>query len=425
MALANFEPWWRFAAAILIGALLGMEREFIQQKMKESHFAGIRTFSMFAMLGAVSAFLIDSMGGIVVGIAMAGMILLIMLSYRGSQERRKKEPGTTTEMAALLTFLYGVLMMTEYYTVAIVLGVITSLLLAGKKPLHRTIRKMSSEDLRVTLQFALISAVILPLLPNHTVDPWGLLNPFQLWLLVVFISGIGFSGYILMKFLDTGQAINLTGILGGLASSTATTVNFSSASKLAPALSGYYARGVILASSMMVPRIFLMIVVIYPALIMEVAAPLMVMLLVGLASVSIISQTNSNGEEHDSEIDISNPLKLGTAIKFGVIFAVVILVVEVARYFLGNSGIYLTSLVAGVTSVDAITLSVTRLAGNSSVAVHVAGTAVVIAALTNTVAKAVIAYSLGSPVLRRLVSWSLGAVLLSGAVTLGITYWLV
>lgn len=400
-SLSDFEPWWRFGFALVIGALIGLEREFHQQKEKSPDFAGIRTFSLIALLGSVASFLADDYGIILAALALGGLILMTTVSYSGALVRSKMETGITTEVAAILTFLFGVLVMGDHALVAIALAVITSLLLTFKGELHGFIRNMSPEDIHVTLQFALVAAVILPLLPNRTLDPWGLLNPFEIWLMVVFVSGVGFSGYVLMKILGPSQGINLMGILGGLASSTATTISFSSASREYPKMAHHYARAVVLASTVMFPRVLFLILVIHPPLALKIVIPFTLMLITGVIYIFVIQKSKpATTDTIHPKYKINNPLKLSTAIKFGLLFAFVLIVVEYSQTFLGSSGVYLTSFLTGLTDVDAITLSVTRLAQNAQLSSDVAGIAVIIAALMNTVSKGAISYFSGTQELR-------------------------
>jgi uncharacterized membrane protein (DUF4010 family) len=420
-ALADFEPWWRFGFALLIGALIGLEREFYQQKEKSPDFAGIRTFSLIALLGSVSAYLADTFGMILAAVAMGALAVMVTVSYYGALVRKGTESGITTEVGALLTFLFGVLVMGDQPAVPVALAVVTSLLMALKGRLHRLIRSMSREDIHVTLQFALVAAVILPLLPDRTIDPLGLLNPFQVWLVVVFVSGIGFSGYVLMKTLGPSQGINLTAILGGLASSTATTISFSSASRMYPHMAYHYARAVVLASTVMLPRVMLLVLVIYPPLVLKVVIPLLAMLIAGLFFVFVVQKDRLKEKTTAHQpSEIENPLKLSTAVKFGLVFAIVLVVLEYAQSFLGSTGVYLASFVSGLTDVDAIALSVTRLAANAQLQSDVAGTAVVIAALMNTVSKGAICYSSGTPELRRPVIKAFVLMVLAGAVSEGL-----
>jgi len=422
--LLDFEPWWRFGVALLIGALLGMEREFIQQKEDAPDFAGIRTFSLIALLGSVAAFLVPDFGILPIAISLGGLILLIAVSYLGTLMHRGEEKGITTEVAAMLTFLFGVLIMGDQVRVAIALAVLTSLLLALKGRLHGVIRRMSDEDLRVTLQFALVAAVILPLLPDRAIDPLGLLNPFQVWLMVVFVSGIGFSGYLLMKVLGPSRGINLTGILGGLASSTATTISLSTASREHPAMSAYYARAVVLASSVMIPRVLLLVLVIYPPLLRVVSLPLAAMLVSGVVIIFILQRKNTTNESGlKRSINLAHPLKLSTAIKFGLVFAVVMIIIEFAQGSFGSIGVYFASATAGLTDVDAITLSVSRMTSNAQLDLQVAGIAIVIAAIMNTISKGAIVYFTGSHELRRTVIRSFAVIFLAGFLSSMLMLW--
>lgn len=417
-SLSEFEPWWKFGLALVIGALIGLEREFYQQKEDAPDFAGIRTFSLIALLGSVSSFLANDFGIILAAFALGGLILMIMVSYSLALVRSGTETGITTEVAAILTFLFGVLVMGDHALVAIALAVITSLLLRFKGKLHGFIRNMSSEDIHVTLQFALVAAVILPLLPNRTIDPWGLLNPFQIWLMVVFVSGIGFSGYVLMKILGPSQGVNLMGILGGLASSTATTISFSSASREYPHMAHHYARAVVLASTIMFPRVLFLIAVIYPPLALKVVIPFVLMLVTGVIYIFVIQKNKLTETDTIHPVyKITNPLKLSTAIKFGLLFSLVLIVVEYSQRFLGSSGVYLASFVTGLTDVDAISLSVTRLAQSKQLSSDVAGIAVIIAALMNTVAKGAISYFSGTQELRSSVVKAFILMLLAGVIS--------
>jgi uncharacterized membrane protein (DUF4010 family) len=423
--LSDFEPWWRFGVALAIGALLGLEREFVQQKEEAPDFAGIRTFSLIALLGSLAAFLVVDFGLLPIALSLGGLVFLTTVSYLGSLLRSGREKGITTEVAALLTFLFGVLVIGDQERVAIALAVVTALLLASKGRLHGLIRRMSSEDIHVTLQFALVAAVILPLLPDRAIDPLGLLNPFAIWLMVVFVSGIGFSGYVLMKVLGPSRGINLMGVLGGLASSTATTISFSTASRRNPNLSGHYARAVVLASSVMLPRVLLLVLAVAPSLLRVVSPPLVAMLVAGLATVLLLQRKSSMDEAAlERSLEVAHPLKLSTAIKFGLAFALVLVVVEFAQSSLGSPGVYLASVLAGSTDVDAITLSVSRLASSAQLDLQVAGIAVLVATLANTVSKGAIAYFSGSQELRRTVVRAFSAVFVVGVVSTLLMLWL-
>jgi len=198
----------------LIGALIGLEREFVQQRTEERDFAGIRTFSLMAVLGAVAAYFSQQFGLLLFIAVYLSLAFLVWVSHLGDIYRGHEE-GITTEVVALIVPLLGAMVIWGEAELAAALGVITALLLALKPRLHGLARRMSSEDLKATLEFSLITAVILPLLPNQSFGPFGLLNPFQIWLMVVFVSGIGFLGYVLIKILGAEQGVGLTGVFWG------------------------------------------------------------------------------------------------------------------------------------------------------------------------------------------------------------------
>ena len=415
--LLNLEPWWRFAAALLIGALIGLEREFVQQRSGEQEFGGIRTFALMALLGAVAAFLTDQYGPLIFLGAYLGLILLLWASLLSSAIRGEEE-GITSEVAALLVPLLGAMMIWNQPAVAAALGVITALILALKPRLHGAARRMSAEDMRATLEFSIITAVVLPLLPNEGFGPFGVLNPFQIWLLVVFISGIGFLGYVLMKFIGTEQGVGITGLLGGLVSSTATTLSFAGRSKTNAGLSTLLAQGIILASCVMFPRVLIEVAVVNPGLVKLVVVPLVAMLIAGLIGFYILwRRGRAEKKAEHGGVELSNPLRLKTAITFGLVFAFVLVAVEAANEYFGSAGVYLASILTGITDVDSITLSVSNLSLKGLLDERVAAIAIIMATIMNTITKAVMAMVLGTPRLRRLVSRAFGVVVLTGLIS--------
>lgn len=415
----NIEPWWRFAVALLNGALIGLEREFMQQRRDNPDFAGIRTFSLVSLLGAVTGFLAAEFGIGPLLVALGGLILLGVSSYIGDFITTGQIGGITTEVSVLLAYVLGVLVMTDWAQVAVALAVIVSLLLALKDPLHGIARRMSTQDLRTTLEFALVAAVVLPILPNETIDPWGVVNPSQIWLLVVFVSGIGFGGYVLMKIVGTERGISITGVLGGIVSSTATTLSLSTQSKLNPALSRQFAQAIVLASTVMIPRVAIILIVVNAALLPIIALPFAAMLLTGIITVLFL-RSGARHVDGADDVDVENPLKISMAVVFGLVFAVVLVIVTLAQEYLGNAGVYIAAMLTGLTGVDPITLSVGRLADQGALAATVAASAIVIATVMNTAAKVGIVMMVGSSELRRQIIWSLGAVVLVGAAAVGV-----
>jgi uncharacterized membrane protein (DUF4010 family) len=423
-SLLNLEPWWRFGAALLIGALIGLEREFVQQREEEPDFAGIRTFSLMALLGAVAAFLTQQHGILPFVVVYGGLALLIWVSYLGDIFQGRRE-GITTEVVALLVPLLGAMVVWNLAELAIALGVITALVLSQKPRLHAVARRMSAEDLWATLEFALIAAVVLPLLPNRTFGPLDILNPYEIWLLVVFVSGIGFLGYVLMKVLGAERGIGLTGLLGGLASSTATTLSFAGRSKKTPSLSAAFGSAIVLASTMMFPRVLVEVLVVYRPLVASLIVPVGAMLLTGWLVFAIMWRRERSAEVSDEgAVELTNPLNLSTAVKFGLLFAVVLVVTKAANRFFGTTGVYVASVLTGLTDVDSITLSVLELAAEGQIVPRVATVSIILAVLTNTLAKGAMAIALGAHELRRPVVWAFGAMVIVGIISAGAVLWL-
>lgn len=419
--ILSLESWLRFLVALLIGALIGLEREYVQQKEDTPDFAGIRTFTLISLLGAITAFLETDFGMLPFALGFGGVILLSAINFVTKQIRGLGEGGTTTEVAVILTFLFGATAYWNQLLVAGALAVVTALLLSLKKGLHGAIRHLKGRDLRAALQFALLSVVILPILPNQTIDPLGVINPFRIWLLVVFISGIGFAGYLLMKILGAETGTWLTGIFGGIISSTATTLSFSSRSKEAPKFANKFAVAILLASAVMPVRMLVVVGVIYPPLLRIIAIPLAVMLVSNVAMVYYYWQRFAqNGETEKKAIKITNPLRLTTALLYGLAFAVVLVIVNLADRYLGTAGVYVTGFVTGIADVNPIMLSASQLASTGQLAVQIAGTAIVIAALTNTISKGVIAFVMGSSDMRPIIIPTFAVSIILGGITLAL-----
>lgn len=418
----NFEPWWRFGAAILIGALIGLEREFVQQRTDHQEFGGIRTFALLALLGASSAYFSERYGIVLFVCIYLATILLVWAGAIGAAIRGVEE-GVTTEVAAIIVPLLGAMMVWGESDLAAALGVITALILAMKPRLHRLARQMSVEDLQATLQFALITAVILPLLPNEGLGPYAVINPYQLWLLVVLVSGIGFLGYVLMKLLGAQRGIGLTGLLGGLVSSTATTLSFAGRSKQEEGLSSILAQGILLASCVMFPRVLIEVAVVNADLLSMLALPAGAMFLAGLVSVAYLwRRERGRGMVETESVALSNPLKLSTAVGFGLVFAVVLIAVRAANEFFGTAGVYVASALTGLTDVDSITLSVSELSVSGDLSMQVAVISILIAMLVNTLVKGVAAWVLGSRSLRRTIALSFGVVLGVGIISVAVMF---
>jgi uncharacterized membrane protein (DUF4010 family) len=411
---AQLEPWWRFGAALLIGALIGLEREYIQQRVGAAEFAGIRTFSLLALLGAVAAYLSLEYGIVVFLVAYALIGMMIAASLVGDIIASDRGEGITTEVVGLLVPFLGALVVFDYAELAAALSVVAALVLALKPALHGLAKRMSYLDLWATLQFALISAVVLPMLPDASFGPYQAFNLREVWLMVVLVSGISYSGYLLMKLWGSQRGIGATGLLGGLASSTAVTLSLSNRSRDVPALSRSFALGIILASSVLVPRVLVEVAAVEPSLLSAIVGPLLVMLAVGAGGATLLWRRSRLEAGQDKEVELRNPLELSAALSFAAIFAIVILLVRFANEAFGDAGVFAASLITGLVDVDAITLSTANLVSSGQLQPQVGALAIVMAAIVNTAAKAGIAVIVGVPALRREILKVFGAMVVAG-----------
>lgn len=401
------------AISLLVGALVGIERERSQDDHQKL-FAGIRTFPLIALFGFLSGLLGSAVAPWLLAVFASGFLGMVIVSYY--MEARHGYHGATSEVAAMTVFLLGVLIHYEFFIVAIATSVVITLFLSLKAPLQQLVAHVQAEDIYATLKFAIITAIILPILPNTTFGPLDVLNPRQVWYMVVLIAGISFAGYVLVKVFGSKKGLALTGMMGGLVSSTAVTLSFSQKSREAPELGKTFASAIVLACSIMFPRILVEIAVVNQSL-LKFIWPFIAILTASGVGASMLLLFGKK-KDSNTDVDLKNPFELMSAIKFGLIFAVIIFASKAAQIYLGDGGVYLAAALAGLTDVDAITLSMANLS-KSSVSENTAAIAILIAVVMNTIVKASIAFSLGAAALRRYTLPGFGLVLITGLVLIG------
>ncbi len=402
------------AASAALGALIGLIRQWSEQEKhgeRSVDFGGVRTHSLWGMLGCL--------GGATVGIApwLLPVIVLAISAHQILARWKSIEEGHgggTSFAAALLTLLAGTLVAWDMTKAAVLTTTLTMVMLGVKQPLHAWTRNFTSEDIRAALQFAAITGVILPLVPDHAMGPFDGFNPFSTWLMVVLISGVGFVGYVAMRVLGTKSGIVVTSLLGGLASSTATTLAFSRRSKEDPTRSVDYAFAISTACTVMVPRVVAVIFVLNPELALAVAWPLAAMTVPALLFAAWYLLRPTGRGQVDSP-GVSNPLSLKTSIKFALLYALFAFLVKAATHLDMQSSLLPLSFVSGLTDMDAIALSMAETQRKGTVALELATQAVVMAAVANSILKAALAASLGSSGLRKPVALVLGATAAVGA----------
>ena len=396
--------FYRFGVALFIGLLVGLQREFSydeEAKPDKKTFAGVRTFTLMALSGCTAAFvaqLLESswvfMGILVV---LGG---LVGISYFVSASRG--ETGITTEVSAVLIVLAGALAFWDEMALAVALGVVTAALLSLKVELHRFVERINREDVIATLKFAIITAIVLPVLPNQSFwpAPFDVLNPYKIWLMVVLISGISFLGYVLVKVVGAQRGVGLTGLLGGLVSSTAVTLSFSQRSQKNAQLAKPFALAITIAWTVMFVRILVVVGALSLPLLQVVWLPITAAGAAGLIYGAYLYFAPRVDEEAE-EVSVTNPFELGPAVTFGLLYGLILLVSRAAQMYFGDTGVYISSILSGLADVDAITLSMTELTSQGTLTLETAARAITFAAMSNTVVKGSIVLSSGSPSLRR------------------------
>ena len=412
----------RLGVALAIGLLVGLQRQFAKQGDDDDLFAGVRTFALVGMAGGLSATLAIASGSAIplaTGFVVIGVVVAI--GYLGGI--RQGSLGLTTEVAAIVTFLAGAVAGYGGLTIATAVGVATTALLAAKPYTQEFISRLDRQDVEATIQFAVMAALILPILPREALGPapFDAASPFKVGLMVVFILGLSFLGYVLIKFVGARRGIGLTGILGGLVSSTAVTLTMSERSKSSAGLVRALAMAVLLAWTIMYGRVLVEIGVVNSGLLPETIIPIGVGgAIVAPWAAFVAIRRNDTVDDQDADDErFSNPFSLGPAFQFGLLYGIVLIGSKALSMYLGETGVYVGALASGVADVDAITLSMAELSrGNGELSDSTAANAIVLAAASNTLVKGGLVWTISSAGMRKLVAPAVvGAVVASVALT--------
>ena len=389
----------RFVVAIGLGVLLGLERE---RTKGEEGGAGVRTFALIALSGAISGYVGERLGlnwlalAMFVAIAALIIVMYVVTAARG-------DTGITTEVSALLAFILGLLCAHGQLQLASWVAVAMALLLALKEWLHRFASRIDAADVEATLKFSIITLIILPLVPdiNYGPAPLDVVNPYKIWQMVVLISALNFASYLLVKIVGAEHGLGIAGLLGGLVSSTAVTLGFAQRSRQPGEDASALALGIVLAWTVMFFRVLIMSSLISWELGRRLALAVGLLCMVSLGACYWLWRRHQQRERGEVKPG-SNPFALDQAIKFGLLFGVVVLVAKAAQVYLGDAGLYLAAGIAGLTDVDAITLAMANLAWSDSAKLGTAARAIIIAIMANTATKSAMAIGLGSLELRRI-----------------------
>jgi uncharacterized membrane protein (DUF4010 family) len=376
--------------ALAIGALVGLERE---KRARGEIFAGIRTFPLvclFGLLTGYSSFLVQSYVPIYWGLLI--ICVLSSLSYY-FRYKKTRQLGLTTEIAFILIFMIGIILFFENfpYLISIALGILLTLLLVSKESLHKFAKHLTKREIRDAVIFAVCAFIILPLLPNKPIDPFGVLNPYKIWYIIVLVLSITFAAWVAMKIFGARRGLIFTGFFGGLISSTSVTLTMAEKARKSSKAINSATFAIILASSTMFLRQLFLASFFNLQLLPVLILPLIVLGIAGfLLSLFLWKEIKTR-----SIIEIHSPLSFRPAIRFSFFFILVLLLVKVVQDYFGVSGVFAISLLAGILDVDAITISLASLAING-LSLFYASLGILLASLSNTFSKWFLTFWVGN-----------------------------
>ncbi len=412
----NIGTFKTFGEVLAIGLLIGVER-YKNRLPGEKKQAGVRTFTIFALLGAVCRLLPLSYTLMTLG---ALIVLLCVGYYRHSEGG---SVGITTETGALLTFWLGY-MMRDHESLAISVAIVLVILLASKRALHDFVRETIKEiELYDTLKFLAVVFVVLPLLPNRSIGPYQFFNPTHIWLLIILVSTISYVGYVLSRILGNKRGLLLSALMGGIVSTTAVTASLASRVRQNPELARSCGIAGVMANAVQFPRLLLLVWVVDRSLGAFVTAPLLGMGAVGIIGAWFLWRAqNEKIEDSATDLLVQNPYSLMPALKFGLFFVGVTLLAKIATVEFGDRGIYLTSAIAGLGDASAISLSAAKLVSHGSLSVVTAWSAIFIAVLMNALLKFVLAWTYGSRQMGVWIGFGFAAMLGTGFLLMALKY---
>ena len=388
-------PLEAFSTALGIGLLVGMERE-----RRPDSAAGLRTFALVAMLGCLFALLGEKTGGpwiLAVGLL---VVSVSMIAANFSTLQEEKYRGFTSEAAIIVTYGLGAAVWFGYSTLAVMIAITTTVLLYFKAELRQFSERMTPKDINSILQFAVLSLVILPILPSQDYGPYNAFNPRQIWWMVVLISGLALSGYLALRIIGARHGAALLGIFGGLASSTATTLMFSRHARDHNELVRMAAIVILIANVMVMIRLGFVSSVVAP----ELVAPIAIVFACGIVPGVLMALYGWKALSEAGPLpmpEVKNPTELKTAVSFGLLYAVVLLASAWLQDIAGNKGLYIIALASGITDADASVLSTLRLFNLETIAQGQAVIAVTLALMANLIFKIGLVLSIGGGRLAR------------------------
>jgi uncharacterized membrane protein (DUF4010 family) len=414
--LTRADPALGIVVAALGGAAVGLERQWSgHADGPRARFAGLRTFTLIGLLSGTAGWMWTEALLVPAVALLAGVVAITAAAYAAAS---RKDVDGTTEVAALVVTAAGFIAGLGRYQLASALVATTTLLLVEKTKLHALAARIDDVGLRAGVRFAVMALVFLPLLPEGPYGPLGGVRPRELWALVLFFSGLSFAGYVAREVVGPRHGHLVTGLLGGLVSSTSVTLTFARLSRAQPAIAGALAYGAVAANAMLYPRVLVALAVLNLPLAVAAASLLAPPAIVAIAVVAARALTRSRSQEDAPKSALGNPQQLVAALQMAAAFQDVMFVVRASERYWGASGVVRSAAVLGLTDVDALTVSVAR--GAHDTPIEMAAIAIAVGVLANTVLKAGIAVLIGRREFRVIAG---GVLLVVAAAAAGVLWW--
>ncbi|MFN2381051.1 MAG: MgtC/SapB family protein [Guyparkeria sp.] len=411
---------WLLGVAMLLGALIGLERGWSKRQQEAgSRIAGIRTHALVGLLGGLAALLSETLTSWAFPTLLLAVTAIALVAWRTRAES-VRNVSITDSIGLLIVFCLGAIAVAVDVVVATAAAVVTAMILDNREEIHGLLNKLEARELDAAFKLLLITAVMLPILPNQGYGPGGVLNPYEIWWMVVLIASISFVGYFAIRMGGAEKGILFTSLFAGLSSSTALTLHFSRQSRVTGELSPLLAVGILIACGTMFPRVLLVATVIHPPMFTGLLIPVLVMTVLIYVPAFFMWRKARRGSDIGQPELKQNPLDLTSALLFGVLLTIIMLAGEWLQNWLGDAGIYLLAASSGVADVDAINLSLTRMA-EDTITVQTAVVGIIIASAANNLVKTGMAVVIGT---RTLGLWVAGPMIVSLAVGL-LTAWLI
>ncbi len=381
--------------ALMLGALIGLERGWSsREKEPGERIAGIRTHALVGLLGGLAALLSEALTDWAFPTLLLAVTAIALVAWR-TRAQSIRNFSITDSIGLLITFCIGAIAVAVDVVVATATAVVTAMILDNKEEIHGLLQKLEARELDAAFKLLLISVVMLPLLPNEPLGPGGALNPYQIWWMVVLIASISFVGYFAIRVGGAEKGILFTSLFAGLSSSTALTLHFARQSRRTPELSPMLAVGILIACGTMFPRVLLVATAVHPPIFAPLLWPVVVMTVLLYVPAGLMWHRARRRTSVKQPELRQNPLDLTSALLFGALLTVIMLAGEWLREWRGSAGIYLLAASSGVADVDAINLSLTRMA-RDSITIHTAVLGIIIASTSNNLVKTGMAGSIGT-----------------------------